>query len=362
MSRIKNMDRRWVWIILAGIMIILRLIASFFPQVVETVYSRGIFQIIRYFTDFTFALSPIPLLYVFISLFIGWRVYVYFKKKKNPKTSFRSKTINFIFSLSAFISAMIFFFILLWGFNYSRISIEKQLKISPETLTDGELEMEFHRAADVLFKAFSDYEKIRDGDDHDLNNLENKMRTEVSKTLRKFGYPTPGRVRARLLKPKGILMRISTAGVYLPWVGECHIDAGLHPIQIPNVMAHEFAHGFGITDEGSCNFIALHTCLNSDNLFYKYSAALSYWKTVASNYKSSNPKKYEQFKAEMPKGIWEDIQAINKNIDQYPDIFPVFRDFFYNSFLKSQGISEGLKNYSRVIKLEVAYQKANTEK
>ena len=184
------------------------------------------------------------------------------------------------------------------------------------------------------------------------------MRFEVTKTLQTFGYPTPGRVRARLLKPNGILMRISTAGVYLPWVGECHIDAGLHPIQIPNVMAHEFAHGYGITDEGSCNFIALHVCLNSENLFYKYSGSLSYWKTVASNYKAVFPATYEQFKKDMPQGIWNDIKAINQNIDKYPDIFPVFRDFFYSNFLKSQGISEGLKNYSRVILLETAYQKA----
>ena len=60
----------------------------------------------------------------------------------------------------------------------------------------------------------------------------------------------------------------------------------------------------------------------------------------------------------MPQGILNDIKAINENLDNYPDIFPETRDFFYNNFLKSQGISEGIKNYSRVILLEVAYKKA----
>ena len=356
MNRLKNIDSRWIWIGLGLLMIMFRVIFSFFPDLVESLYSRGLFQIIRYLTDYTISLSPIPLLYVFIFLFIIWRIYAIKKRKQNYRT-FKAKALNFLFSITAFVSALIFFFILLWGFNYSRIPIEKQLGISPKILSDKELENEFKRASIVLIEHFSNYEQIRNDNNHDLNDLEFKIRTEVKKTLQAFGYPTPGKVRARLLKPKGILMRISTAGVYLPWVGECHIDAGLHPIQIPNVMAHEFAHGYGITDEGSCNFIALHTCLSSDNLFYKYSAALSYWKTIASNYKRYFPTQYEDFKKEMPKGIWDDIIAINNNIDKYPDIFPVFRDFFYSSFLKSQGISEGLKNYSRVIKLEVAYVK-----
>lgn len=360
MNRLKNIDSRWIWIALGVFMVLLRVIFSFFPQQIESLYSRGFFQIIRYVNDYTISLSPIPVIYLILFLFISWRIYA-FKKNKRIYTSFRGKVLNFLLSISAFVSALIFFFILLWGFNYSRIPIENQLNISPKRLSDKELELEFQRASSQLFESYSNYEQSRNGEDHDLNNLESKIRVEVKKMLQKFGYPTPGKVRARLVKPKGILLRISTAGVYLPWVGECHIDAGLHPIQIPNVMAHEFAHGYGITDEGSCNFIALQTCLHSDNLFYKYSASLSYWKTVASNYKRYFPDEYEKFKKEMPKGIWNDIIAINKNLDKYPDIFPVFRDFFYSNFLKSQGISEGLKNYSRVIKLEVAYEKAQND-
>ncbi len=356
MNRLKKLDSRWIWIGLAVFIIVLRVILSFFPQLVETLYSRGLFQIIRYLNDFTLSLSPIPLLYVFIILFIGWRIYKTIKNKRFS-TTFKSRIINFLFSTSALIAGLVFFFILLWGFNYGRIPLEKQLKIIPKPLSDVELKEEFKQVSDMLIDNYSKYKKTQKVSDFDLNDLENNMRKEVTKTLQRFGYPTPGKVRARLLKPKGLLLRISTAGVYLPWVGECHIDAGLHPIQIPNVMAHELAHGFGITDEGSCNFVALQTCVNSDNLFYKYSGSLSYWKTVASNFRASFPEEYEQFKIKMPQGILDDIKAINENLDKYPDIFPSGRDFFYNNFLKSQGISEGLKNYSRVILLEVAYKK-----
>ncbi len=360
MKRLKNIDSRWIWIGLGVLMILLRVVLSFFPQLVETIYSRGIFQIIRLINDFSLSLSPIPLLYVFIFLFIVYWVYRFIKRKTIPVT-FKVKFINFLFSISAFTGGLIFFFILLWGFNYGRIPLEKQLKINPERLSNEELKIEFEAASNSLITNYIDYQKVKSSNDFNLADLENNIRKEVTKTLQKFGYPTPGRVRARLIKPKGLLLRISTAGVYLPWVGECHVDAGLHPIQIPNVMAHEFAHGYGITDEGSCNFVALQTCLNSENLFYKYSGTLSYWKTVAANYRHVFPEEYEQFKVTMPQGIWDDINAINDNLDNYPDIFPDARDFFYNNFLKSQGISEGIQNYSRVILLEVAYKKGQTK-
>lgn len=357
MNRLKNVDRRWIWIGLGVFMIILRVILSFFPQLVETVYSRGIFQIIRYVTDYTISFSPIPLLYVFLIFLSGWLIYKYSTTKRNS-LSFKASLLNFLFSAMAITGGFIFFFIFLWGFNYVRIPLENQLAIQPKPLSSEELKLEFHEASAALFDIYSRYEPQKNKNDLDLNNLEWQMREEVTKTLQKFGYPTPGRVRARLLKPKGLLLRISTAGVYLPWVGECHIDAGLHPLQIPNVMAHELAHGYGITDEGSCNFVALKTCLNSTNLLFNYSASLSYWKTVASSFRMIFPEEYQQFKTTMPQGILDDIKAINDNLDKYPDIFPEGRDFFYNNYLKSQGISEGLQNYSRVILLEVAFKKA----
>ncbi len=360
LSQLKNIDRRWIWIGLAILIVLLRIISSYFPYIVESLYSRGLFRVLRFVIDNSISRSPFPLLYVFLFLLMLWGVYKFVKRGKNY-SSFQEKLLDYLFSTIAFVGGLVFFFILLWGFNYARIPLEKQLKIKPIRLTDEELKEEFQSASNTLFGSYANYQRLNKDDDFDLSNIENEIRKEVTKTLQSFGYPTPGRVRARLLKPKGILLRISTAGVYLPWVGECHIDAGLHPVQIPNVMAHEFAHGYGITDEGSCNFIALQTCLNSENPFFKYSASLSYWKTVASNYRRHFPEDYKKFKSTMPKGILDDIKAINDNLDKYPDIFPDTRDFFYNNYLKSQGISEGMKNYSRVILLEVAYKKTKSE-
>lgn len=121
-------------------------------------------------------------------------------------------------------------------------------------------------------------------------------------------------------------------------------------------MAHEFAHGYGIGDEGSCNFIAYLTCKNSTDPVMNYTGLLAYWRSVASQYRLVDQDHYKEFRKSIPKEIIEHLQKINAQMDKYPDIFPAVRDATYNAYLQTQGIEEGLKNYSRVVLLVTAYR------
>ena len=48
--------------------LLLRFIFSLSPEITETIYSRGIFVVIRYVLDYTIGLIPFPLLYPLIVL------------------------------------------------------------------------------------------------------------------------------------------------------------------------------------------------------------------------------------------------------------------------------------------------------
>ena len=52
-----------------------------------------------------------------------------------------------------------------------------------------------------------------------------------------------------------------------------------------------------------------------------------------------------------------DLEAINANNAAYPDIMPRFRDAAYDSYLKAQGIAEGMQNYGKVVLLVEAWRK-----
>jgi len=350
-------DRRWIWIILGILSIVVRYVAGFFPSIVESIYSRGIFQGIRYLLNSVISLLPFPTLYIWILIAIVLLIVSIRNLFKNHKT-WKARLYQFLMSTFAVVGGVIFFFLFLWGYNYARIPFESQLSLKPEPQSKETLleTLKFHTdiAKDFRTKVSGQNEQAFD-QSRIPSNFESVMRTEIKRTMKQLGYPTAGPIRARNLY-KGHLLRIGTAGFYLPFTGECNVDPGLHPLQLPYVTAHEFAHGFGIGDEGTCNFIAYLTCTSSDDPFIRYSGHLSFWRSVASSYRRYDREWYKTFRANLPKGMIADLDAINKNSLLYPDIFPDFRDMTYDAFLRAQGIEEGMKNYKRVIMLEQSWR------
>jgi len=186
-------------------------------------------------------------------------------------------------------------FLLGWGFNYGRLPVEQGIGFNTYQPTLDELRTRVYDGATELsnlrHKVTSDTAALTAVDLP--ADLEGAVRPLLAEALLKHDYPAPGRPRGRQLKPKGVLLRLSTAGVYWPWAGEGNIDAGLHPLQKPAVMAHER----------------------------------------------------------------NDLQAIYDNSELYKDIAPVVRDAAYDTYLKAQGIHEGLLNYGKVVRLVEGYRR-----
>lgn len=349
-SKNKN---NWIWIALGLAAILVRVLLGFSQELTERIYSRGIFIGIRYFLDYTVGWLPIPFVQV---LLVGLFIFIVYKIRNLIRTheSLWDSFMRVSLGIVSFCSGVIFFFLVLWGYNYGRLPIEKSMQLTPNPLTLNELKVELTINTQEVTEARFIIPNITDSAIQKTflpNNLENVVREEVEKLLKKLDYPTAGTVRGRQLRPKGILLRFSTAGVYFPWTGESNIDAGLHPIQIPFTMAHEFAHGYGFTDEGTCNFLAYLACIQSDNPVFRYSGHLSYWRYLASSYRRNDREGYAEYFKTLPKGMVEDLYSIDENSDKYPDILPRWRDAVYDTYLKTQGIEEGVINYNRIVML-----------
>jgi Protein of unknown function (DUF3810) len=352
-----NKDKRNFWIILGMVTIFLRALASLSPELTEHLYSRGVFPLIRKLFDWTIGWISVPMLYILLivvpvfligQMIRGWR----------REGSLGSKVFQFFYTTLAVICGVVTLFLWLWGFNYLRIPIEKQMGIQPKPLSVIELkeELDFYTTKIEAERNLLTGQLDKAITDNDLPaDLHEDINNNMVFTMRDLGYPASQHLPVRSLF-KGSLLRIGTAGFYLPFSGECNIDNGLHPLQKPYVLAHEMAHGQGIGDEGSCNFIAFLACLHSKNTFVRYSGYLSLWRTLAGNYRQLEPEEYAALRNLLPKGIVADLDAINANNLRYPDIFPELRDHTYDAFLKTQGISEGQENYNRVIVLERAWR------
>jgi len=346
-------DTRFIWIVLGIFAIIIRSISS--PEIIEKFYSRGIFVAIRSLIDLLTGLFPFALVYLLFFILLYWGIQKG-RKFLKWKADWRRKTGSFLFSLLAFIGGVIFLFLLLWGYNYGRVPIEKQMGFETKPLSLEDLKMELDSTTKVISQLREQIPFVSDSALNFANlptNLEETMHQALIEILEQNNYPTPGKVRGRMLFPKGLLLRISTAGVYIPFTGEGHIDGGLHPIQLPFVTAHEMSHGYGFGDEGTCNFLAFLACIHHEEAVFQYIGYFSYWRYVASNYRRYEKEKYGQFYEEkVPEGVKNDLRAIYEEMDKYPDILPTVRDAVYNNYLKAQGIKEGIQNYSRILMLE----------
>lgn len=346
------MIKRWsiVAYLLGIIGLLVRFYASAHPKVTELWYSEFFYFHLRAVYDWMFGWIPFPVIYILLPLMVFGLIRMFFIKRHNRSAGWLG---NFVvmFHTGAYLSGLFFLFLVLWGYNYCRMPLELRLNINVQPLSEAELRDEFIRATDQLVAARSNWNQQYP------TNLEQKIADEVSDWLAQQGYRTGHRIRGRVLHPDGIMLRIGTAGFYFPYSGEGHVDAGLHPLQVPAVMAHELAHGHGFGDEGVCNFIAYASGIQSKEPLVVYSAYLSYWRTVAAQYRSLNATEYQVIRSCLSEDIEHDLRSISSRMALYPDLFPQWRDAVYERYLKTQGIAEGMKSYHKVIMLAVAFQK-----
>jgi len=248
---------RKIWIIFGVVSLIVGILFSRFPTLADKLYYQSVFQFIRVIYDYTLGWIPFPMIYIVLPLTIfliynllgkAWHII-----KSNPPLIALKEVLIGILAFVGFFYGMFYW---LWGYNYAKPNFETTVALEVNQVSGTQLFNELYRVNGILAEIKSRF--IIPAEELDLETskgLETKLRTGLEGFLRENDYPDYGRVRIRKLKPKGTLLRISTAGVYIPFSIEGHIDAGLHPLTWPATMAHEMAHGYGFTDEGTCNFI-----------------------------------------------------------------------------------------------------------
>ena len=318
-----------------------------------TIYSL-VFQFFRVVYDFTLGFLPFGSIYVLVlvGLFYGIKKMRLWKRP----TAISGVVIQIVNTLGC----IVFLFYVLWGFHYYRPAIEAEISLPDIEVDSSQVYGEFKEITELLSRQRNLLSLDTNALAFDIvwSEMEDEIRTSQEAFLSSIGTSVVGRVRVRKLLPKGILLRFSTAGIYFPFVMEGHMDGGLNQLQWPFTVAHEMAHGYGYTDEGTCNFIGFITCMKSDSEYIRYSALLSYWKYLFYAVKATNAAMATDAYKSLPHGTKNDFIAIRKDIDNYPDILPKLRDIVYDNYLKSHGVKSGLSSYSEIIQLVVKWGKS----
>lgn len=339
---IRRIMLKWWPFILASLVFISIRLAVRNPGFVELYYSEGIYPFIALFLSSFSCLFPFSLWDIFwsgtILLLISGLILVIFKRKKPGWYGF---------GLARFLSLLYLLFYLSWGYNYFRPALETRLgwekskadESSFRTILDSII---IHTNSSRTSVSASDYSLI--------DNLVEESYRKKSKDLG-LVYPNGHRPPKTMLF-SSFFAKAGVNGYFGPFFNEIHINNNVLQAEYPFVLAHEKSHQFGIANESEANFIAFVICTGSDDRRLQYSGylyMLVYFLTDAVHLED-----YHDFINKIDKQVIMDLQFRRKYYKGLQkEKIQKAQSAANNAYLKSNNISQGIKNYNQVVSLVI---------
>ncbi len=145
------------------------------------------------------------------------------------------------------------------------------------------------------------------------------------------------------------------SGVYTFFTGEANININFPDYTIPYTMAHEMSHQRGIAPEDEANFMAFLVCMESTDVYIRYSGAQNLLEYVSSALYRADKELYSEWIVTLDKNVRKEMAAYNEFFDKYEDnVAADVSSSVNNAYLQSQG-TEGTRSYGLVADLAVVY-------
>ncbi|TDQ17489.1 uncharacterized protein DUF3810 [Algoriphagus boseongensis] len=349
--------RDWSWAFLGILALVIRYFALQYPEATDELYSRKFFPGIRNVIDLTLGNLPFPSVYIFI--FIVFLILLIFIQRFRQKTGLLSKGLYTTQALSNGIGALVFFFLILWGYNYQRTPIFQQLALKPKALNLAQLKWEVGITNRLVVQARNQVTADTSAIGAILNypELESLVRANMGENLDILGLNFTGKPRTKQFPPPGFMRKMGILGIYFPFTGESYIDPTLHPLEQPFTIAHEMAHSYGVTDEGEANFIAWVICTNSDDPLLKYSGQLRLLQYQMRDFYRMAPDEYKVWVKTLNPGVRNDLNSIRAASEAIQPFSIELSRKSNDIFLKSQGVKAGVNSYQQLPMLAYAWRK-----
>ncbi len=338
-----------------GVQVLVILLLSKFPRVVEMYYSNGIYPYISFF--FRKGLGWIPfsvgdVYYFLLGLFL---IFSLFKLVKGGFKNLKENS----FKLGAIISIFYFLFHFFWGLNYHKDSLFNTLQLEQKEYTLEDLEL---LTEDLLKKATKTHAKLVVNDTLKIDLITEidtiLQRTEIgyralSKVFPQFKYQQTSIKKSLFSVP---LTYMGFSGYFNPISGEAQVDYLVPRINLPMISSHEVAHQLGFASESEANFIGFLAATHHEDpsfQFSGYSAALRY--AILAVY-GKDSIKGRQIIDSLPKGMVKTFKESQEFWKTYQNKAEPYFKIFYDNYLKANQQKDGMEGYSKMVGLLVAYR------
>ncbi len=304
---------------------------------VERLFSRGIYPAIQRTLTPLSNLSPIALLDV-ASAFMLAAILV-LAVRVSRSVGWKRAARRIVVLLLKVVAVVYLLFLALWGLNYRRIPLEQKLDFDPSRVRRQSAIALASEAVGRVNRLYS----AAHATPFDRARLSSAF-AAAERTLGAIRPTEPGRPKRSVL---GLYFRAAAIdGMTDPVFLEVILNPDLLPVELPEVLAHEWSHLAGYADESEANFLAWLTCLRGDPLA-QYSGWLSAYRRAA----RVLPREARRALPPLDQGPRSDLEAIEARFDRSSPVIRRAAREAYDSYLKANRIPEGIQNYDAVIQL-----------
>jgi len=316
--------------------------------VVEQFYSRGIYPLIARWLTAGSNLVPFALLDFFIiaALYLAVRRFSRLLSVARHESVVDAlwEGIRRVARMAAILTIV---FMVLWGFNYQRLTISFNLRSGPAT----------PMTADFLQAGISDANALATrlrlgtstGEVLSFEEVVKELRDPMNQALSQLNrepLATPGRPKYSLLMTP-FFMWTGVDGMIDPLALETIVHPDLLPFERPFVLAHEWAHLSGEADEAEASAVGWLACMHGPApLAYSASLYLIMEARVA-----LPPDRAQFVTSQLDPGVRSDLDAIAERLKNRRPGMQRAASRVYDSYLRANRVSDGTDSYERAVSL-----------
>ena len=322
-----------------------------FPNQVETYYSTGIYPYISIALRFFSSLFPFAIGDVVYALLIAFVLFyiVRFFQKLNRKQLKKADRVVIPLKIINFLLILYIIFKIVWGLNYSRVSVSKTLGIGDEKYSVKELVLLGNYFVNQTNHLKSEVNASKENSLFPIYDLQTTSAATYDFMAEKnevFKYPQP------CLKKALFPWAVSKAGIegyYAPLTGEANLNFNLPEFVKPYVSCHEIAHQLGIAYEDEANLLGYLTAINSKDARYKYSANYEMLRYVLIEIAMKSPEDYKILRSKLSPAVLADFKTEKEFWAKYNGAMFGYLDAAFDGFLKANNQAKGTDSYQDIV-------------
>jgi hypothetical protein len=325
---------------------------------VEGWYSDGIYPPLGRFLRLLLGWLPFSTGDIIYGVVVLWLIT---KLAKGIKALYKKRVTrqSFLDGLQRTLNILLVTYILfnaLWGINYNRHGIARQLELKLDKYSVEELKnlnALLVEKVNESKQALVD-QKVKYPSNRGLFSKVDKAYADAEKVYPFLKYK-PVSLKPSMWSWLGNY--IGFTGYYNPFTGEAQVNTLVPKFLQPFTTCHEVAHQLGYAKEMEANFVGYLAAINSNDTLLHYSVYLDllmYSSRDLYMYDSAASK--ESIRQLIPE-VKEDLREWREYIKKGANLFePVFRSI-YSIYLRRNQQPQGLLSYDKVTGFMIAYYK-----